>query len=290
MILKQQDVLVVLKLVAMGQKPWTYTWLAVQLEMSPSQLHSAVKRALAAQLAVRKGDAIVTHIRNLEEFLVHGLKYVFVPEQGEMTLGIPTAHAAPPLNKHFVSVGDPPPVWPFAEGEVKGMAFSPLYRSAPQAARADRALYKLLALVDAIRGGRAREREMAIAELRARLGAVSGHIGEGIVNQQNTIRIGKDLCVARDELESLARRFHIRRASLFGSAARDELRPDSDIDLLVEFEPGQAPSLWAAQELQDGFSRLLGGRPVDIAPPEILRNPYRRRTIEPDLKILYEAA
>lgn len=110
------------------------------------------------------------------------------------------------------------------------------------------------------------------------------------MNREDTIPIGSDLDVPRDQLQALARRFHIRRAAVFGSAARGELRPDSDIDLLVEFEPGQAPSLWAAQELQDDFSRLFGGRPVDIVPPEVLRNPYRRKTIEPDLKVLYEAA
>lgn len=169
MVLKPQDVLVVLKLVAMGQKPWSYAWLAVQLGMSPSQLHSAVKRALAAQLAVRKGDVIVPNIRNLEEFLVHGLKYFFVPEHGEMTRGIPTGHAAPPLKKHFVSGGEPSPVWPFAAGEVRGSAFSPLYSLAPRAALSDPQLYELLVLVDAIRGGRAREREFAIKELIKRL-------------------------------------------------------------------------------------------------------------------------
>lgn len=169
MILKPQDVLVVLKLVVLGQKPWSYAWLAVQLGMSPSQLHSAVKRALAAQLAVRKGDNIVANIRNLEEFLVHGLKYVFVPEHAEMTRGIPTAHAAPPLNKDFVSVGEPPPVWPDAQGKVRGSAFSPLYSLAPRAAQSDPQLYELLVLVDAIRGGRARERELAVKELKKRL-------------------------------------------------------------------------------------------------------------------------
>ena len=50
--LKPQDVLVLLKLVALGDRSWSYAWLAVQLGMSPSQLHAAVKRALAAQLAV----------------------------------------------------------------------------------------------------------------------------------------------------------------------------------------------------------------------------------------------
>ncbi len=169
MLLKPQDVLVVLKLVAMGQTPWSYAWLAVQLGMSPSQVHSAVQRALAAQLAVRKGAQIAPHIRNLEEFLVHGLKYVFVPERGEITRGIPTGYAAPPLMKHFVSTDEPLPVWPDAQGDARGSAFSPLCSSAPRAARLDPQLYELLVLVDAIRGGRAREREIAIKKLKERL-------------------------------------------------------------------------------------------------------------------------
>jgi len=60
--------------------------------------------------------------------------------------------------------------------------------------------------------------------------------------------------------------------------------------LLVEFEEAAAPSLWDAQQLQAELSRLLGGRRVDIAPPEIMRNPYRRKTIERDAQVLYEAA
>lgn len=169
MILKPQDVLVMLKLVALGQRPWSYSWLAEDLGMSPSQLHSAVRRALAAQLAVKKESAITPHIRNLEEFLVHGLRYVFVAEIGRPSRGIPTSYAAPPLEKHFPESTEPPPVWPDAEGTVRGVAFSPLYKLAPQAARTDPALYELLALVDAIRGGRARERVLAIKELGKRL-------------------------------------------------------------------------------------------------------------------------
>jgi len=169
MILKPQDILVMLKLVALGQRSWSYSWLAVSLGMSPSQLHSAVRRALAAQLAVKKEDVITPHIRNLEEFIVHGLRYVFVAEIGRLSRGIPTSYAAPPLNKHFAESAEPPPVWPDAEGSVRGVAFSPLYKLAPQAARTDPALYELLALVDAIRGGRARERTLAIKELGKRL-------------------------------------------------------------------------------------------------------------------------
>jgi len=167
--LKPQDILVMLKLVALGQRSWSYAWLAVDLGMSPSQLHSAVQRALAAQLAVKKGDVITPHIRNLEEFLIHGLKYVFVPELGQPSRGMPTGYAAPPLAQHFSSSSEPPPVWPDPEGTVRGTAFSPLYKLAPQAARSDPALYELLALVDAIRGGRARERALAAKELSKRL-------------------------------------------------------------------------------------------------------------------------
>lgn len=169
MILKPQDVLVLLKLVALGDQEWTYNRLAIELGMSPSEVHSAVKRALSAGLAMQKEGEINPNIRNLEEFLVHGLRYVFVPERGQMSRGMLTAHAGPPLAMHFVSDSEPPPVWPSANGEHRGLEFSPLYKSAPEAARRDPLLYELLVLVDAIRGGRARERAMAIRELSKRL-------------------------------------------------------------------------------------------------------------------------
>jgi hypothetical protein len=168
MILKPQDILVLLKLLSIGQRDWTYAWLGVQLGMSPSQLHAAVKRAVVAQLAVYRGERIVPNRRNLEEFLVHGIKYVFVPERGELTRGMPTGYAAPPLAKHFAGSDEPPPVWPTPDGSVRGQAFSPLYSLAPGAAAKDAMLYELLALVDAIRGGRIRERDLAIKELKQR--------------------------------------------------------------------------------------------------------------------------
>lgn len=158
-----------LKLLAIERQPWTYAPLAVELGMSVSQLHAAVKRAMRARLAVRQDDVVIPHVRNLHEFLVHGLKYVFVPQMGELTRGIPTAHAAPPLLQHFVATDEPPPVWPHPAGEVRGQAFSPLYKLAPQAALADQQLYELLVIVDGIRGGRAREQAIAIKELEKRL-------------------------------------------------------------------------------------------------------------------------
>lgn len=90
-------------------------------------------------------------------------------------------------------------------------------------------------------------------------------------------------------LDALLNRYHIQQLVLFGSAARGELGPDSDIDLIVQFEPGKSPSLGGLMEIQDALSELFGGRKVDLATPNILNNPYRKRDIEKDMKVLHAA-
>ena len=167
--LKPQDVLLLLKLISIEKRPWSFNKISVELGMSPSEVHAAAKRLLAARLAVKVGDSIHPNIRNMEEFLLHGIQYVFLPERGAINRGMPTAYAAPPLNAHFVDDNEPPPVWPDSEGEVRGESFSPLYKSAPVAAKNDSNLYQLLVLVDALRGGRARERDIAKKEIKKRL-------------------------------------------------------------------------------------------------------------------------
>lgn len=169
--LKPQDILVALKFVSCRGQSWTYAQLAVALDMSPSQVHAAVKRGIAAQLIAHRQGGAEPQWRNLAEFLVHGVRYVFVAERGEITRGIPTAYAAPPLKELLQTGVGPPPVWPHGDGDVRGVAFSPLFRSVPEAARRDVMLYELLALVDGLRGGRARERELASKELNRRLEA-----------------------------------------------------------------------------------------------------------------------
>lgn len=167
--LKPQDILFLLKLVALGKKSWPFNKIAVELGMSPSEVHAAAKRALAARLALKEGDVIWPNIRNLEDFLLHGIQYVFVPDRGGLDRGMPTAYASAPMDAWFVKDNEPPPVWPDPLGEVRGESFSPLYKSAPVAAKNDPALYQLLVLVDAVRGGRARERDIAKKELKKRL-------------------------------------------------------------------------------------------------------------------------
>jgi len=160
--LKPQDIVVLLKVLSRQKEKWSYNELAVELDMSASEVHAAIKRALEAGLAIKQGDDILPNSRNLEEFIIHGLQYVFVPKRGELTRGVVTSYASAPLKEYFVADEEPPPIWPDAEGDVRGMSFSPLYRSVPGAAKNDPELYEWLTLVDAIRGGRVREKQKAI--------------------------------------------------------------------------------------------------------------------------------
>lgn len=97
------------------------------------------------------------------------------------------------------------------------------------------------------------------------------------------------LHIPRGQLAALCRKHHIRKLSLFGSAARNDMHAASDVDLLVEFEPGSGTSLLDLPALQDELSVLFGGRKVDVATPEILDNPFRRKAILRDLMTLYTA-
>jgi uncharacterized protein len=189
-----------------------------------------------------------------------------------------------------VRAGDePPPVWPHPEGDARGPGLLPLYENLPLAARDDPVLYELLALFDALRIGQDETRDFAMTGLNERLEAAASGQEKTMHNDTEDLVIGGTIVISRSDLKKLARHHHIRRLVLFGSAARGELRPDSDIDLLVEFETGKAPSLGGLVEIQDAFAKLFGGRKVDVATPSILNNPYRRRAIEKDMEELYAA-
>lgn len=157
-----QDVLVVLKLALEKDRP-SYARLAAELGLSASQAHQSVHRATGSGLLV-PGTFRVDR-RALEEFLVHGLKYVFPARRGPIARGIPTAHSAPPLDKIIVDDGTPL-VWPDSEGTVRGETLEPIYKTAPMAARRDPRLYACLALIDAVRAGSARERKLAADKLQ----------------------------------------------------------------------------------------------------------------------------
>lgn len=168
--LRPQDVLVALKLAVLPEdaRP-TYASLAASLGMSASEVHAAVKRAKAARLVLNFGENLRPNRIALLEFAIHGLKYAFPPHFGPVTLGIPTAYAAPPLSTQILPDKDPPPIWPSAKGSVRGVTLEPFAKHVPVAAQNDPKLYELLALIDATRIGRARERELAARYLKKHL-------------------------------------------------------------------------------------------------------------------------
>ena len=84
--------------------------------------------------------------------------------------------------------------------------------------------------------------------------------------------------VPKDQLAEFCRRNHILRLALFGSILREDFRPDSDIDVLVEFEPGHVPGLRFIR-LQDELSTLFGGRPVDLVTPKFLNHRIRNEVL-----------
>ena len=167
MVLKPQDVYVTLKIVASGFRG-PYAQLAGELAMSPSEVHASVKRAQSAKLIHGPGLRNRPNLAALEEFLVHGLKYAFPADRGEFTRGVATSYAAEPLRNVIGQGNEPIPVWPYPRGKERGIAFEPLYKTAPDAAIRDPLFYEYLALADALRDGRARERNYAEQELHRR--------------------------------------------------------------------------------------------------------------------------
>jgi predicted nucleotidyltransferase len=288
-VLKPQDLAIALKLVALKGQWLPYASLGNAMRMSRFEAHAAVQRLMAARLMAQIEGPPRPVLAALRSFVIFGAPYAYPAVRGEMTTGFPTAHGAPPLKDIMSPANEPPPVWPHPEGVVRGPGLLPLYESLPLAAMEDPALYELLALFDALRAGQAREGELAKIELNKRLGGITAKEADAMTNDQDQLVIGQTIVISRAAVQELAQRFHIRRLVLFGSAARGELRPDSDIDLLVEFVSGEAPSLGGMVEIQDAFATLFGGRKVDVATPSILNNPYRRRAIEKDMEELYAA-
>ena len=80
------------------------------------------------------------------------------------------------------------------------------------------------------------------------------------------------------KLAEFCRRHYIRRLAVFGSALSDDFRPESDVDLLVEFQPGHTPG-WEIIDLEDELSTLFGGRRVDIVNPKYLNQLLRDRIL-----------
>ncbi len=94
--------------------------------------------------------------------------------------------------------------------------------------------------------------------------------------------------IPKDEIAAFCRQHHIRRLALFGSMLREDFGPDSDIDVLVEFEPGHVPGLFGMARLERELSALFGGRKVDLRTPEDLSR-YFRESVLAEAEVQYAA-
>jgi hypothetical protein len=162
--LKPQDLVLALKLAVNSSRIFTFASLSEEVCMSTSEVHAASRRAQACRL-LNPGASLQASKSALREFLSHGIQYVFPPVIGSLTRGMPTAHSSEVLSKHFSGEVELPVVWPHFEGGTRGLAYYPLYPSVPDACQKDPRLYAVLSLVDALRGGQARDREIAVGLL-----------------------------------------------------------------------------------------------------------------------------
>lgn len=164
-IMSPLDIVVLLKIVTYANAPWKQEQLANDLYISQSEVSKSLARSKFAALLDASGKKVFKMA--LLEFLQYGIKYAFPQQPGALVRGIPTAHSAPPLNQTIVS--EEHYVWPSGKGTIRGQAIIPLYPSVVDAVQKDDKLHELLALVDALRVGRAREKEIAIKELKIRI-------------------------------------------------------------------------------------------------------------------------
>lgn len=164
-IMKPQDIVVLLKIISYGDKPWLQVPMAKELMIGQSEMSRSLSRLKFCCLIDDSGRKV--RRLALMGFLESGIAYVFPQRPGSIVRGIATSHSASPLKEQIQS--DESYVWPSAKGKLKGQAIQPLYKSVPEAAMNDTKLHEMLALVDAIRVGSAREKKLAVAELKKRI-------------------------------------------------------------------------------------------------------------------------
>jgi len=147
---------------------WSYRSLAERLRVPHPVVQRALERAKGADLY--SADRREVHLAHFEEFALHALRFVAPAQLGPLTPGVPAAWAAEPMASAIRSSGDePPPVWPHVHGRVRGQAIEPLHSAAPEAVKNWPELGEVLALLDSLRVGDVRVRQVAGDLLSKRL-------------------------------------------------------------------------------------------------------------------------
>jgi len=163
--MRPQDMVVLLKIAAKKKQPWMMKELSAELGISASEVSESLTRSVYAGLLASDKKRLMKMA--VLEFLEHGLRYVYPQQPGPLVRGLATAYSASPLAAEIQS--NEQVVWPYAEGNVRGQAIEPLHPNVPAACLEDKDLYELLALADALRIGKAREKQLAMEELKKRL-------------------------------------------------------------------------------------------------------------------------
>lgn len=159
--MRPHDIVVLLKIL-LSEKEIFNKDLANTLKISQSEISESLMRSQIAGLIDSTKRKVFKS--NLLDFLQYGFTYVFPIEPGPLVRGMPTAHSAPILKDEIIS--NEVFVWPFEKGSARGQSIMPIYPKAVDAAREDEVLYDVLALLDSLRIGKVREKELAIQKLK----------------------------------------------------------------------------------------------------------------------------
>lgn len=159
-----QDIVLAVRLLD-AKEDWTFASLGKLIGISASQCHLSFGRLGKSGLL---DTTLRTPIRsNLLELLEHGIRYFFPGiVHGEMVTGIPTAHSAPVWKGKLIAPNNISLVWQHPKGQSTGLQFEPLYKTVPTIALAHEKTYSILAVVDSLRIGKAREKKAAATLLK----------------------------------------------------------------------------------------------------------------------------
>ncbi len=166
--MRPQDIAVLLKIV-ISPSNWMNKDIAEALFLSPAEVSYSLQRSALAGLTDPSKRKIMK--KTFLEFIRYGLPYVFPAIKGSIAAGVLTAFSSPVISKHFMTnKSSETVVWAYPEGEARGESIIPLYPNAVKAALKDPELYDLFALVDTLRLGKVREKEIALNLLKEKFG------------------------------------------------------------------------------------------------------------------------
>jgi len=163
--MRPQDIVIILKIATKQDRNWYMKDLSEELGISASEVSESINRSIIAGLIFPDKKRLLKTA--ITDFLQYGLPYVYPQQPGGLVRGVATAHSAPPLSAIIES--SEAYVWPYGKGKLRGQSMEPLHPNVPEACLKDEKFHELMALCDVLRVGRAREKNIAVEELKNRL-------------------------------------------------------------------------------------------------------------------------